>query len=248
MEDEVISIILKCLGSSSAGNCYMLDSGKEVLILDCGIDMQKIKIALNFDISKVAGVCVTHQHLDHAKSVKDFENMGISVFKPYEFANAVSAECNYMGNFKIKSFALTDKNGKFMHTNNDGSECPCYGFLIENPDMGRMLYITDTELIKWKFRDINHILIGVNYDKDLIPPDHPAREHIFRGHLELQTVVDFIKANKSYALRSVILCHLSAENADPDKMVAEVQNAAGNSVYVDVARPGFEVELNLYPF
>lgn len=29
-------MILRCLGSSSAGNCYLLDSGKEVLILDCG--------------------------------------------------------------------------------------------------------------------------------------------------------------------------------------------------------------------
>lgn len=31
-----------------------------------------------------------------------------------------------------------------------------------------MLYITDCELVKWKFKDINHILLGVNYDKDLI--------------------------------------------------------------------------------
>lgn len=35
-------MILRCLGSSSAGNCYLLDSGKEVLILDCGIPIKEV--------------------------------------------------------------------------------------------------------------------------------------------------------------------------------------------------------------
>ena len=74
-------MILLCLGSGSQqGNCYLLDSGNEVLILDAGIPIKQIKKGLNWDISKVVGVCVTHAHIDHAKAVKDFENMGIPVF------------------------------------------------------------------------------------------------------------------------------------------------------------------------
>lgn len=149
---------------------------------------------------------------------------------------------------KVQAFDLTDKNGKFMHTNNDGTECPCYGFLIEHEDMGKLLYITDTELVKWRFSGINHILISCNYDKDLIPKDHPAREHIFRGHMELQTVKEFVKANRTDALRTVMLCHLSGENADSDKMVDEVQKMAGWGVKCVCAVPGMEVELSEYPF
>lgn len=64
---------LKCLGSSSAGNCYLLTSNNgETLILDCGIPIKEIKKGLNWNVKDVVGVLCTHKHLDHSKSVKDF--------------------------------------------------------------------------------------------------------------------------------------------------------------------------------
>lgn len=151
------------------------------------------------------------------------------------------------GNFDISAFSLTDKNGKFMHTNNDGSECPCYGFLIEHEDMGKLIYITDTELVKWRFSGINHILISCNYQKKYIS-DSAKRNHVLRGHMELETVKNFIKANKSNALRTVILCHLSQDSADPEECLEEVQKVVGDGVNVVVARKNLEVELSKYPF
>lgn len=146
------------------------------------------------------------------------------------------------GSFDINVFALTDMCGKFMHTNNDGSECPCYGFLIEHEDMGKMLYITDTELVKWRFSGINHILISCNYQKKYIS-DSAKRTHVLRGHMELETVKDFIKENKSNALRTVILCHLSGDSADPLECLAEVQNVVGEGISVLVAHKVLEAEL-----
>lgn len=151
------------------------------------------------------------------------------------------------GSFDINVFALTDMSGKFMHTNNDGSECPCYGFLIEHEDMGKMLYITDTELVKWRFSGINHILISCNYQKKYIS-DSAKRTHVLRGHMELETVKDFIKANKSNVLRTVILCHLSSDSANPEECLSEVQNVVGEGVKCVVAAAGETVELSLYPF
>lgn len=246
-------LTLKVLATGSSGNCYLLDSGKEVLILDCGIPIKQIKKGLNFNVSRICGVCVTHAHLDHSKSVKDFENMGIKVLAPYnkgvDFPGEHEERIHYTcGEFDINAFALTDANGRFMHTNNDGSECPCYGFYISHPDMGKLVYITDTELVKWRFQHINHILISCNYDKDLIPKDHPAREHIFRGHMELQTVKGFVKANKSDALRTLLLCHLSGDNSDSSKMLAEVSKVSGYGVKCACAVPGQEIELSLLPF
>lgn len=235
-------LICKTIATGSSGNSYALMNDKEILLLDLGVSEKVIKKAIDFRISDVAGAVVSHGHLDHAKSVKDFENMGIKMFAPYNFSNHISAECNYMGDFKIKDFALTDKNGKFMHTNNDGSECPCYGFLIEHEDMGKLLYITDTELVKWRFSGINHILISCNYQKKYIS-DSAKRNHVLRGHMELETVKNFIKANKSNALRTVILCHLSQDSADPEECLAEVQKVVGAGVNVVVSHKGLEVEL-----
>ncbi len=54
---------LICLGSSSSGNCYLLENETECLILECGIKFAEIKKALDFNVSKIQGVVVSHQHL-----------------------------------------------------------------------------------------------------------------------------------------------------------------------------------------
>lgn len=242
-------MFLRCLGSSSAGNCYLLDSGKEVLILDCGIDIQKIKKGLNWNISRIVGVCVSHGHIDHSKSVKDFENMGIEVWKPYE-QPIKEEQRKKFGEFGVIAFPLLDKKMEhWQHTNTDGTECPCYGFYIYHKDMGKFVYITDTKCVSWDFSKakLNHILISSNYDNDLLQ-DNEKREHVLRGHLSVQYVCnEFVKPNKSSSLRNIILCHLSHDNSDVDKMVAEVQKVAGN-VNVSVAKAGESPELSLYPF
>ena len=55
---------LKCLGSSSAGNCYLRtsDSG-ETLILDCGIPIKEIKKGLDWNIRGIKGMIISHAHL-----------------------------------------------------------------------------------------------------------------------------------------------------------------------------------------
>lgn len=241
-------MILRTIATGSSGNCHALISNdNEILLLDVGVGVKEIKRGIDYRISDVVGSVVTHSHLDHAKSVKDFEDMGINVFTPYNkgvFFEGEHAERMHVryGKFDVSAFALTDVDGHFKHTNADGSECPCYGFLIQHPEMGRLVYITDTELVKWRFKNINHILISSNYQSKYITDDDAKRNHVLRGHMELETVKEFVKANKSNVLRNVILCHLSSENANTDEMVAEVQKVAPIA-NVDYARKGFEIEL-----
>lgn len=226
---------LTCLGSSSAGNCYLLTSNSgETLILDCGIPIKEIKKGLNWNVKDVVGVLCTHKHLDHSKSVKDFEDMGIPVFAPYR-----SLKPMIIGDYrlKIQAFDLTTIDGNWTHTDANGEPCPIFGFLITHKEMGRMLYITDCEVIKWRFKGINHILLGVNYDKDLVDTDNPKANHVFRGHLSIDTACDFVKANDSDSLQNVIMCHLSSENSDKDSFITKMKNAV-NGANVDVAEQG----------
>lgn len=241
-------MILRCIATGSSGNAYALMDGKSILLIDLGVSAKEIKRAIDFRISDVVGAVVTHQHQDHSKSVADFEKMGIQIFTPYNkgvFFEGKHEEriLTRYGNFAIAAFDLTDLNGKFMHTNADGSECPCYGFLITHPNMGRLLYITDTELVKWRFKDINNILISCNYIKDNLNDENLAkRNHVLRGHMELETVKEFIRANSTDSLQNVILCHLSAENSDAERMVSEIQKVVPQA-NVCVAERGLEVEL-----
>ena len=231
---------LKTVATGSSGNCHLLiaDSG-ETLILDCGVPIKEIKKGLDWNIRNVVGCIVSHAHSDHSKSVKDFEAMGIPVFTPY-----ISLKPMRMGKeFKIQAFDLTTVDGRWTHTNADGSECPCYGFLITHPDMGRMIYATDTELIKWRFKKVNHILLGVNYDPELLSGDDAKKKHVIRGHMSIDTACDFVIDNASDQLQNVIMCHLSSENAEPDSFIEKMRTVVPAACNVIVATPGMEIDL-----
>ena len=178
--------------------------------------------------------------LDHSKSLNDFKSMGIPILAPYLGDSCKSVN---MGEFTVKPFDLTTIDGHWTHTNANGEPCPIFGFLITHKEMGKMLYITDCELIKWRFKDINHILLGVNYDKDLIDRDNAGKaNHVFRGHLSIDTACDFVKSNNSDDLQNVIMCHLSKDNAEPDSFIEKMQKVAPQAnVYVE--HKGLEVEL-----
>ena len=86
--------------------------------------------------------------------------MGIPIVAPY----VEKPKDSNLGAFIIRYFALTDKDGTFTHSNGDGSECPIYGYIImHDKEPLKMLYITDTEFVKWRFSNMNTLLIGIDY-------------------------------------------------------------------------------------
>lgn len=223
---------LKVLSSGSQnGNCYLLEKDGETLILDCGIPIKEIKKGLNFDISKVVGVCASHGHLDHAKSVKDFQRMGIPVYKPYDETVACPLRIRY-GAFYIQAFKLPH-NGT-----------PNYGFLI-TVDGKKILYATDFEYCPYTFvkQKVNHFLVECNYMSELVNRDLPQYEHKIRGHCSLSTCKEIVRVNKTDSLRTVLLLHLGQETAIGEECVKEIREVAGNSVNVCYARAGMEIEL-----
>ena len=226
-------MLLKTIATGSSGNCHALiaDTG-EILLLDLGENEKKIKKGIGWKISDVVGAIVTHKHADHSKSVNDFERMGVPVLKPYENESDIGLK-NISG-FRVQAFDLTTIGGRWTHTDADGTDCPIFGFLIMHKEMGRMLYITDTAIVKWRFKNINHILLGVNYDRNMIYPDNGGKKnHIFGGHLEIGTACEFVRANNSDSLHTVIMCHLSADNADSDKFIERMKKACpAANVYV----------------
>lgn len=220
---------LTCLASGSSGNCYLLENNNEVLILDCGIPIKAIKQGLNWDISKVVGVLCSHEHKDHSKALDDLRDMGIPIVAPFCTGDVKSAHWG-RGGFLVQTFDLPH-NGVWNN-----------GFLI-TVESQKILYMTDFEYCQYVFKKqkINHILIECNYIPKLVDRDIPNYEHKLRGHCSLPTCIGFIKANKTDSLKTVILCHLSAENADPEEMTAEVQKVANCPVYV--AEKGLQIEL-----
>lgn len=224
---------IKVLSSGSVGNCYLLEHNSEILILDCGISIKDIKIGLNFDLSKVVGGVVTHSHKDHSLSAETLKNMGIKVWQPYKYEIEMQRiQRRYFGGFMIKNFSVPHDDE------------PCCGFLIECPNSEKLLYATDFEYIKYSFKKmgIHHLLIECNYQNEYVDRSADNRNHVLKGHAELQTTIGIVKDNAD-SLKTVILCHLSKENSNPEECIAEVKKVVGSGVYVDYARKGFEIEL-----
>ena len=177
-------------------------------------------------------LCHTDIHsfvTDHSKSVADIKKMGVTVWEPH--LDEKTYQRKQFGKFNVQCFDLPH-NG----TSNRG-------FLIE-VDGQKILYMTDFEYCPYVFakQKINHILIECNYQQELVDRNLPNYEHKIRVHCSLDTCKEFIKANATDSLQTVILCHLGQETTEPMECVAEIQKIVSRA-NVCVAERGLEVLL-----
>lgn len=241
-------MVLKVLGSGSSGNCYMLENENEALIIEAGLPFMEVKKELDFNVIKIVGVLASHTHGDHAKYIGEYGKSGIPVWKPYNTDFYKSCDMKKYGTFEVRTFPNQNKDRRWLHNNSDGSECPCYGFHIKHPDMGSLVYATDTEYIRWRFNGVNHIMVEANYDMQFVNREEPNYEHRLRGHMSLPTALDFISTNDNPALRNVVLIHLSDKSADSALFKQKAEETIKYGTDVFVAERGLEVYMNLCPF
>ncbi len=240
-------MLLKCLGSSSKGNCYLLQTDRECLAIECGVRLMEVKKALGFDVRKIVGCIVSHQHNDHIGHLKEFLQAGIDVYASDETQEAVDVVYGellqgvperkpfYLGGFLVTPFYVP----------HDGT--PCYGYKVFHPEMGNLLFLTDLEYCKYKFQNISQILVEANYSKEIIEETNPNYVHVAKGHMELETMLDLLRANDNPKLRNVVLLHLSDSNSD-EEMFAKKAREAVPGVDIHVADAGMELELDKEPF
>ena len=57
-----LNTTIRVVDSGSQGNAYILECQNEILLLELGVSWKDIVKALNFNLSKVVGVCVSHAH------------------------------------------------------------------------------------------------------------------------------------------------------------------------------------------
>ena len=224
---------IKCLGSGSSGNCYLLYCNDEVLILDAGLPIMQIKKGLDFNLKGIQAALISHGHSDHVQSADSLKKMGIKVWQPY--LDEQKIQRRYFGGFMVRSFDVPH------------DDVPCVGYLIECPNGERLLYATDFQYIKYSFKKmrIHHALIESNYCKELVDTEAENRTHVLRGHAEMRTTLSIIEDNKD-SLQNVILCHLSSQNINSAEAMEEVKKVVNCHVYV--AQKGLEVNLSQFPF
>lgn len=247
---------LKVLGSSSNGNCYLLDNGKEALVIECGISFKEVQKAVNFDVSRIKGAIVSHEHGDHAKHVENFIQAHIPVYmstgtlhevvnkfkSPYLSPLMMEAgSIVNIGNFRIQAF----------DTQHDAAEP--FGFLIFHPDCGMVLFATDTYYLHYTFAKLNNILIECNFRQDILDANvesgrltRALRTRTVKSHMEYETCKETLLANDLTGVNNIVLIHLSDVNSNASEFRQGIMEATGKTIHI--AESGMTIDFYKTPF
>jgi phosphoribosyl 1,2-cyclic phosphodiesterase len=234
--------MIKVLASGSSGNCYIIQAGEEILLLECGINFKNIKQGLGFDLSKVKGCLVTHEHKDHSKAINEVMKAGINVYLSEGTAASIENieivskyrlhSIKHRETFEIGGFSITP-----FTTEHDVAEP--LGFLIYHPQIGKLLFATDTYYLKYVFNNVDHILIECNYSEDVLPQLPAWRARTIKSHMSLETLKEALRAWDLGNTKEIVLIHISQDNGDPDRFQSEIEELTGIKTYLAI--PGLEI-------
>src|SRR5690606_8284936 len=129
------------------------------LLIECGVTIKEIKQSIGYDVDKLVGCIVTHEHNDHSQSLKDLLRCGIDVYASagtfealgllgIRKTNSVTPMKSFqVGGFKVMPFDVKHDAKQPV------------GYLIEHVDCGKVLFLTDTYYCKYTFKGLNNIII-----------------------------------------------------------------------------------------
>ncbi len=228
---------VQVLASSSAGNAVALHEGGSTLLLEAGIRYADLQRGLKHRVSQLDGCLLSHEHGDHARSVKQVMRAGVDCYASEPTwqqlgvdshrAKSVEARVPFVvGNWKVMPFDVR----------HDAAEP--LGFLIaRGPD--RVLYLTDSGFSPYRFAGLTRILLETNYSERIlrenvengsIPRAHMHR--VLGSHMSIERAVELLQANDLSKVEEIHLLHLSDGNSHAEQFRDLVARATGKPVYV----------------
>lgn len=244
------------LYSGSTGNSLFVQGNETKILVDAGVSAKKIVEALdaiNENINEINAIIVTHEHIDHIKSLGTLsKKYNIPIYANLGTWNGIDNEKtvtkienkNY---FKIgEEFEIGDLQIKSFSTSHDAMD-PC-GFSIkhENEKIG---IATDLgEMTKEVFNNLKNskfVLLESNYEPEVLrycsyPYQLKSRIAGIKGHLSNNEAGKTISELIKNGLENVMLGHLSKESNFPE--------LAYKSVINEMMQRGIkekEIELNI---
>ena len=219
---------IKVLATGSSGNCYWISDGTTEILIECGIKYSEIVKKLDYNMENINTVLVSHAHKDHSEAAKLMATCGFDLVMPPE--TAVTLELD-------GSNIYTPEPGKqilvntlivipfsLAHFNSDGSECPCYGYLIASMlTKEKLLFATDTAYIKNTFKSVDYMLIETNYIASMVGSGETedyvseVEKRRLKSHMSLETAVEFLEKTDRSRLKEIYAIHKSASRFDSDK-------------------------------
>lgn len=220
------------LYSGSSGNSLYVETNKTKLLVDCGESAKKIVNSLsdiNVDIQDIDAILVTHEHIDHVKSLGTLsKKYDIPIYTNIETLEAMPDQKNkiqpknvnifdfsndfFIGDLQIHPFPIP----------HDAAN-PCAFNIFHNDqkisiatDIGHMT----PEILKTLEKSC-FLLLESNYDPNILkcsPYPYHLKQRISGplGHLSNDNASQTVSHLINSGLQKVVLGHLSRENNFPE--------------------------------
>lgn len=227
-------INIKCYASGSKGNIYLVSTNNSNIILECGVNEEKIRQIMNKNkllYSNINACIASHFHQDHSMNIKLFDDYDIPCYCTFETKNKYGISKDNFIKLEDKKIYIINNDIKVMSFNVMHGDAECFGFIFNDKE-DTILFITDfmclnKNLSNFKF---NKIFIECNYIEDIIENkisnDNDKYKRQINTHMSLENLVYLLSSNllDLSKCKEINLIHLSKELSNYNLMKNTIEN------------------------
>jgi len=252
-------ITFHILGSSSQGNCALLETPDCRVLIDIGFPAKRLNELLEptgRKLSDIDAVFVTHEHSDHISGLASLaRHPTVQVFANRETARAAQMRLKFRPSWQFfetgSTFKFRDVEVSSFSIPHDATDPVGFVFSIASATAPtrRLAWCTDLgyvpELVRERIRGADVLVLESNYDPNMLDRDHKRpwalkqRIKSRHGHLSNYDAHELLRTTENPAWRRVYLAHLSRECNDVqlvrDTFASFGQN--GHKLHVEVIDP-----------
>jgi phosphoribosyl 1,2-cyclic phosphodiesterase len=216
------------LSSGSSGNSTLIEDNNHYILIDVGITYKELTSKLDelqININQIEAVLITHNHIDHVRSIKFFDDnirYGIGGYFSLPAKNYLNPYNTYKFN-DLEVFVLPASH-----------DIDTINFVIKNKEE-TLVYITDTGYIAKKnleyLVNADYYFFESNHDvKMLMESNRPIflKKRILSddGHLSNETASEYLMSLIGDKTKEIMFIHLSDVANTKDVCINTFNNIA----------------------
>lgn len=245
-------MFFQIIETSSAGNCAYLEHNGVNILIDVGIGIRKIESYLagrSLQLDDIDAIFVTHEHIDHRKSLKYFANKRTRIFANRLTAESIvsldSATKGLLWNFFENGYAF-EFNGIGVcafSVPHDTSDSVGYQFSIDGKNL---VWLTDlgspTHLVRDMARLANILVLESNFCPRMLenstrPYSLKKRIKSKHGHLSNADAIGIIKELSEELIERIFLAHISRECNSVEHIAELLEDVGEMRERIEIVRP-----------